>query len=133
MSVPNRTTRQELGERLVISSGFSHGYVERCPDVTEPCESIARALGAAGAINIQCRLVNGDVHVFEINPRLSGTTSLRAMVGYNEPDVLIRRHLLGEDVPARFVYETGRIHRSLMESFVPTEPGRAWKEASSTV
>jgi carbamoyl-phosphate synthase large subunit len=57
--------------------------------------------------------------VFEINPRFSGTTSIRAMVGYNEPDVLIRRHLLGEDVETRFPYGRGLVLRSLTETLIP--------------
>ena len=123
--VPNRTDRRDLGESLVISSGFSHGYIGPYPEVTGPCEQLAAALGVRGAVNIQCRLVDGAVQVFEINPRLSGTTSLRAMVGYNEPDVLLRRHVLGEVVPPRFPYRSARIHRSLIEKFVP-EPAQNW-------
>lgn len=117
-SVPNRSGRRELGARLVISSGVSHGYVGRFPDVTAQCKEIAAAIGAKGPINIQCRLVDGEVNVFEINPRFSGTTSIRAMVGYNEPDVLIRRHLLGEDIQVDFPYEEALVLRGLVESRV---------------
>lgn len=126
LRVPNRTGRSDLGEELVISSGFSHGYIGPYPEVTGPCERLAAALGVRGAVNIQCRLVDGVAQVFEINPRLSGTTSLRAMVGYNEPDVLLRRHVLGETVTPRFAYRSARIHRSLIEHFVPEEPATNW-------
>ncbi|MGQ0761916.1 MAG: ATP-grasp domain-containing protein [Acidobacteriota bacterium] len=115
IKVPNRTGHPELGTLLALSSGVSQGVVGRFPEVTEPCERIAEALGARGAINIQCRFVDGKVYVFEINPRFSGTTSLRAMVGYNEPDVLIRKHLLGENIPSHFSYHTGLITRGLSE------------------
>lgn len=115
MSVANRTDRKDLGPNLVISSGVSHGYIGRFPEVTEQCKNIARTIGAKGPINIQCRLVDGKVMVFEINPRFSGTTSLRAMVGYNEPDVLIRKHLLGTGVPVDFPYEEALILRGLVE------------------
>jgi carbamoyl-phosphate synthase large subunit len=116
ISVPNRTGRHELGDRLVISSGISHGYVGRFPEVTGQCEEIARALGVRGPINIQCRLVEGRVKVFEINPRFSGTTSLRAMMGYNEPDRLLGIHLLGEPIERRFRYREGLILRHLCET-----------------
>ena len=134
LRVANRTGRRDLGESLVISSGFSHGFIGPYPEVTGPCERLAAALGVKGAVNIQCRLVDGAVQVFEINPRLSGTTSLRAMVGYNEPDVLLRRHVLGETVPPRFPYRSARIHRSLIEKFVP-EPAQnwSWAEIKSTL
>lgn len=113
--VPNRTGRGDLGSTLVISSGISHGELGRFSEVTTPCMTIARVLGAASAINIQCRLVEGRVKVFEINPRFSGTTSLRAMVGYNEPDILIRKHVLGEQITPSFDYEEATILRSLIE------------------
>jgi carbamoyl-phosphate synthase large subunit len=131
MRVENRTGRDDLGPTLVLSSGFSHGSVERDEAVLSQCEAIAAALGTRGPLNIQCRVVDGIVQIFEINPRYSGTTSLRAMVGYNEPDLMIRRHLLGEELPVRFPYRTGRIHRRLVESFVSEVPAPAWTEAAA--
>ncbi len=114
-SVPNRTNRERLGSNLVISSGVSHGYVGRFNNVTEQCVEIAKKIGACGAINIQCRFVDGQVKVFEINPRFSGTTSLRAMMGYNEPDVLLRKHLFGEEFGTAFSYDEGAVLRGLVE------------------
>lgn len=117
-SVPNRTGLSNLGPRLLLSSGVSQGYIGRFSLVTEQCRTITQALGACGAVNVQCRLVDGQVKVFEINPRFSGTTSLRAMVGYNEPDVLIRRHLYGESIPADFHYQEKLIVRTLQEEVI---------------
>ena len=116
MGVTNRTSKVELGPNLIISSGVSQGEIGRFPKVTEQCKAIAKAIGAKGPINIQCRLVDGIVKVFEINPRFSGTTSLRAMVGYNEPDILMRKHIAGEDTPVDFLYDTAVILRSLIET-----------------
>jgi len=116
-SVANTTGRRELGPRLVISSGISQGEIDRFPEVAETCQAIAKAIGAKGPVNIQCRVVNRVVQVFEINPRFSGTTSLRAMVGYNEPDVLVRKHLLHETVPVGFPYGKGLILRNLTEHY----------------
>jgi carbamoyl-phosphate synthase large subunit len=116
MSAPNRTGRNELGSKLVISSGISQGEIGRFPEVSGKCEEIAAAFGTQGPTNIQCRMHKGEVYVFEINPRFSGTTSLRAMVGYNEPDVLVRKHVLGESVQARFPYGSGVIVRGLDET-----------------
>jgi carbamoyl-phosphate synthase large subunit len=118
IKVPNRSGRTELGPTLAISSGVSQGEIGRFPEVTHRCEEIALSLGACGPLNIQCRLVDGKIQVFEINPRFSGTTSLRAMVGYNEPDVLIRSHVLGEEVPDHFEYGHGVIVRSLAETLI---------------
>ncbi|MCU0650086.1 MAG: ATP-grasp domain-containing protein, partial [Gemmatimonadaceae bacterium] len=110
--------RTALGDTLVISSGVSQGEIGAFPDVTRPCETIATALGARGPLNVQCRMVDGDAWIFEINPRFSGTTSLRALVGYNEPDALISEHVLGRPVERRFRYGHGTILRGLDETLV---------------
>ncbi len=126
--VANTTGRSELGDRLVVSSGISHGCVGRFPEVTETCERIASALGVTGAVNIQCRLVDGEVYVFEINPRFSGTTSIRALMGYNEPDVLIRRDVLGEEIEQGFEYRSGLVLRSLTETVMSNSHVPDWTD-----
>ncbi len=107
------------GEMLVLSNGISQGRIGRFPEVTYECEEIAKKLGSRSAINIQLRFVNGKCMVFEINPRYSGTSSFRAMVGYNEPDIMIRKYLLGETIEPHFSYREGFIMRGLDETFLP--------------
>jgi carbamoyl-phosphate synthase large subunit len=121
INAPNRTARTDLGATLVISNGISQGEIGAFPEVTGTCEQIAAALGSRGPLNVQCRLVNGTVNVFEINPRFSGTTSLRAMAGYNEPDVLIRRHVLNELIEPHFKYRSCFILRGLSEALVEVD------------
>jgi carbamoyl-phosphate synthase large subunit len=118
--VKNRTGKRELGDVLALSSGISQGEIGSFPEVTAQCEAIALALGARGPLNIQCRLVDGAVNVFEINPRFSGTTSLRAMVGFNEPDLLIRRHVLQQTIRLPIEYQSGMIVRGLSELLIDT-------------
>lgn len=119
--VPNRTGRKDLGGSLVISSGVSQGVIGRWPEITAQCEEIAKSMTPTAPINIQCRIVDGVVLPFEINPRFSGTTSLRAMAGYNEPDVLIRRDVLGQQISTHFPYREMTIMRSLHENIIETE------------
>ncbi len=121
IKIPNRTTNSTLGDTLVISSGISQGLIGKFPSVTKPCEQIALRLGCRGAINIQCRYVEDRVYVFEINPRFSGTTSLRSMVGYNEPDILIRKHILGEHIAPHFNFTEGYIARGLDETLISSQ------------
>jgi carbamoyl-phosphate synthase large subunit len=113
--VPNRTGRSEFGSRLVISTGISQGHVADWPLVRAACEDMAASLLPTAPVNVQCRVADGVVVPFEINPRFSGTTSLRAMAGYNEPDILIRRDVLGQEVQARFPYKEMVILRGLEE------------------
>ena len=118
LRVANRTERADLGDILAISSGVSQGEIGRFEEITKPCREIAKKLGCTAALNIQCRIHNGQMYVFEINPRISGTSSLRAMVGYNEPDILIREKILGEEIVPDFSYRSGYIARGLLESYI---------------
>ena len=45
---------------------------------------ITEALGAVGPCNLQFRVVDGNVYVFEINPRFSGTSGVRYLYGFND-------------------------------------------------
>jgi len=113
MRIPNRGG----GSMLVVSSGISQGEFRDYPQVRQECERVALTLGSCGPLNIQCRVHNGETYVFEINPRLSGTTYLRALAGRNDPDILIRRHLLGDNAPLT-KYTEGLALRGLVEEVV---------------
>ena len=51
-----------------------------------------------GAINIQAKIVNEKPKIFEINARFSATSPLRAVAGINEPDIVFRNIVLGENI-----------------------------------
>jgi len=80
----------------IISSGISQGFVCHDENLQKQAENIAKLLKSTGPLNIQARVVNDKLLVFEINPRLSGTTSLRALAGYNEPYSMIKDQILGQ-------------------------------------
>jgi carbamoyl-phosphate synthase large subunit len=65
------------------------------PDILlEYIEKIAEKLKPNGVVNLQIRIDKmGIPKLFEINSRHSGTTYMRALLGYNEVDYLIRHHL----------------------------------------
>lgn len=128
IKVPNRTGRTELSPMLAISSGVSQGYIDHFPEVRRACEAIANALESRGPLNIQCRFVDGQLYPFEINPRFSGTTYIRALVGFNEPDLLIRHHVLNETLPDSVCYKFGQIVRGLQERYiVQPSPVKLWQ------
>lgn len=108
------------GEYLGISSGISQGEIGKFPQITNVCENIAEKLGCTASLNFQCRLEGDKVYIFEINPRFSGTTSLRALVGFNEPEILIDIHHFAEQIKPGFQYGNGVILRSLNETFIST-------------
>jgi carbamoyl-phosphate synthase large subunit len=87
------TTRTIDGRKYGLSTGYSQGYVIRDESLRKFCEDLALRIGARGPLNIQCRRQGDAIKVLEVHPRFSGTTSIRADVGFNEPDVLIENFL----------------------------------------
>jgi carbamoyl-phosphate synthase large subunit len=105
---------RRVGEMLVVSSGISQGVIEDAPEIRNACERIAAAMQSCGPLNVQLRVVDGVVYVFEINPRFSGTSGFRALAGFNEADLLIRHHVDGLPIQRPSVQE-GYALRSLRE------------------
>jgi carbamoyl-phosphate synthase large subunit len=85
------------GHHFALSTGYSQGFVIRHEEIQAFCENLACKIGIIGPANIQLRLHQGKMIIFEVHPRFSGTTSIRALVGFNEPDVLIRHFHSGEE------------------------------------
>lgn len=81
------------GKNYVLSTGYSQGFFVDQPDVKKYCELAAKKLGARGPFNIQCRRGKKGVYIFEVHPRFSGSASMRAEMGFNEPHILIRDFL----------------------------------------
>ena len=105
------------GRGCVVSSGYSQGYIDAFPELCRQAEHIAALIGSRGPINIQGRVRGGVLLPFEINPRFSASTYLRALAGFNEIDLLIRHAATGER-PARSAVKPGWYLRSLTENFV---------------
>ena len=106
------------GSDFLISSGYSQGHVDQYPEVTKTAIAIAQAIGSRGPINIQGRLDKERRFVpFEINPRFSASTHLRAMAGFNEVDHHLRQ-LLGLAGGAPLEIRPGWYMRGLTELFV---------------
>jgi carbamoyl-phosphate synthase large subunit len=105
------------GRGGVISSGYSQGYIGDYSELRHQAERIAVAVGSRGPINVQGRVRDGVLLPFEINPRFSASTYLRALAGFNEIDIFIRFMQSGvkpESVSIRY----GWYLRSLTEQYV---------------
>lgn len=66
------------------------------PEAKREAERIAGTLDCPGPCNIQLRMTERGPVCFEINPRFSGTTPIRAALGYNEVEAVLRHFLLKE-------------------------------------
>ena len=115
------STRQTIisksNEKYVISSGISQGLIDDFKEIREMAIKIASGLDVNGPVNIQCRKTDEGIIPFEINPRFSGTSSPRSLVGLNEPDIFCRYKLLNE-IPSEINYKYGYVVRGLVEKFI---------------
>ncbi|HEY3083508.1 MAG TPA: ATP-grasp domain-containing protein [Chloroflexota bacterium] len=80
-------TRSDAG---LISTGYSQGLIDDFPAVRAQAERVAAALGSVGPLNVQGRVRDGTLLPFEVNPRFSASTYLRALAGFNEVDLYLR-------------------------------------------
>lgn len=93
--IPSVTTiRRELNFGLTYKGILVHN-----PEIEEYSVKVVKALGALGPSNVQLRLTSRGPVAFEVNPRLSSTTPIRAHFGVNEPEMAIREYVLGEQLP----------------------------------
>lgn len=107
-------------EHGLISSGYSQGLIDDYPQVCKLAREIALAVNSEGPINVQGRVRNGTLIPFEINPRFSASSYLRALAGFNEIHYYIQ-HLLGQTSPVPKLLKPGYYLRSLSEQYVPID------------
>jgi carbamoyl-phosphate synthase large subunit len=93
----------------------------RFPEVRAVAGAIVSALGPLGPCNVQLRVRDGQPVPLEINPRFSGTTSVRARMGFNEVEAALRHFILGEPAPPLHDVGTGYALRYWNELYVPAE------------
>ena len=91
------TARREL-----LGGTTYRAWVADFPEVREMVEMIGAALRPLGSCNVQLRLTERGPVPFEINPRCSGTTPIRAYFGWNGPEAAVRKFVLGEEVQLSF-------------------------------
>jgi len=122
----------EAAGTLILKRSLMSGLSYRMEVVED--ESISacavaavRALGLVGAANVQLRRTVEGPKVFEVNPRFSSSTSVRAFFGFNEPECAIRYFYKGER-PSMRGFRRGYALRYWEEMFVgPDAPENAEK------
>jgi carbamoyl-phosphate synthase large subunit len=114
-----KSTEKIDADPYSISSGISQGFIGKYPAISEKCKQLALSLDSRGPMNFQLRLHDGRPTFFEVHPRFSGSTSIRAEAGFNEPDVVLRSFLFGETF-GRLDYVRDVVAiRSLEQALVP--------------
>lgn len=85
-----------------IKNGQTYkALIDDYKEIRRASEEAAMKLGGIGAINIQVKIVGNKPKIFEINPRFSATCPMRSVAGINEPDIVFRNSILGEEINIR--------------------------------
>lgn len=73
-----------------LKFGLSYrGTIFEDEGISDYCLKVAQAISSCYSVNVQFKIVGGRPYAYEINPRLSSTTSVRAHFGFNEPDMML--------------------------------------------
>lgn len=114
----DNTVISSIALKRTLIAGASGLMVKKdFKDIREYCEKIALLLKPQSSINIQARLVGKKLYVFELNPRFSSTTPIRAGLGVNEVDILIEHYFLGKKFDKIEAQKEGVIMRCFQEVY----------------
>lgn len=120
--VVNRTGKNVLSSismRKTIKQGQTYkAFVDDFYDIRKSSEETALKIGCRGSINIQAKMAENVPKIFEINPRFSATCPIRAVAGVNEPDIVFRNFVLGEEIKID-TYQKFMCMRYWNEVYVP--------------
>ena len=100
-TLKNGETAGAISMKRELAAGITYrAWVSQNPIVNEHAIAVVKALRPFGPCNVQLRLTARGPVTFEINPRFSSTTSIRAHFGYNEVEMAIRDLVFNEPVSA---------------------------------
>lgn len=91
------------------------------PEIREQVMKIAQALRPRGPCNVQLRLTGHSAVCFEINVRFSGTTPVRARLGFNEVEAALRHFVLGEPAEDFPIIRSGMVMRYWNEMYISSD------------
>ncbi len=91
------------------------------PKIREEATRIVAAIKPMGPCNIQMIVSNEKPTCFEINMRFSGTTPIRARLGFNEVEAAIRNYVLNESIEDFPLIKHGMALRYWNEMYIDSQ------------
>jgi carbamoyl-phosphate synthase large subunit len=104
--------------RELLQGTTYRAEVGEFPEIKAEACRIAAALKPMGPCNIQLRISDGKPTCFEINMRFSGTTPMRARLGFNDVEATLRHYVLGEEIEDLPLITKGIILRYWNEMYI---------------
>ena len=106
--------------RSLKNGNTSLAFLENYEDVDNFVNKVTEALQPFGPTNFQLRLTDKGPVIFEINPRFSGTTPIRALFGVNEVETTIEAALFN-NFNQKFIKKPGVVIRYMENEFIEWE------------
>jgi carbamoyl-phosphate synthase large subunit len=83
-------------KRALRSGETVAGYLVKDEETIAYLSKIALTTGIHGPVNFQYRVHDDKLYIFEINPLFSGTTAVRATLGFNSVELAVASFVRGE-------------------------------------
>tara|TARA_B100001564_G_C20654755_1_gene678598 strand:+ start:567 stop:1610 length:1044 start_codon:yes stop_codon:yes gene_type:complete len=87
-----------IAKRRLLNGTSWITEVKEFPKIRKLIKKIAEKINHVGSMNIQLRQSKKGPVPFEFNARFSGTTSIRAKFGFNEPEMFIKNFYLNKNI-----------------------------------
>lgn len=114
----DRTFRSTILIERELKFGLSYrGTIFEDEQLSSYCLKVAEIISSYYSINVQFKIHEGKPCAYEINPRLSSTTSVRAHFGFNEPDMILHE-LQGRLEDAVLARRSGQFTRYWQEHYL---------------
>lgn len=104
-------------KREIKGGNTYRGIIDSFDEVRKAVENVARKFNPYGPSNFQMRLTERGPVTFEINPRFSGTTGMRAYYQFNEPEAVINYAFYNKKAPMH--HKNGIVMRYMNEVYAP--------------
>lgn len=105
--------RFRIGDKsYAISSGITQGEVVHDENIAIQAQNIAKCLNSCGPLNLQGMIVDQQFLLIDAHPTITGSVSIRALAGYNEPENFLREKILRQ-VP-KYTYRNIQVVRKLI-------------------
>jgi carbamoylphosphate synthase large subunit len=105
--------------RLLADGRTIQARIVQDPALDYFIQTFAAKFPFEGPLNLQLRMdADGHPRTFEVNPRLSGSTSMRVAVGFNDPERVLEHWLFDTSI-VRAQCNCATVYRYLTQLVVP--------------
>lgn len=111
--------------RTLKNGNTQQAFCERTEEIDAYIRKLTLSLKPYGPLNFQLILTERGPVVFEINPRFSGTTPIRALFGVNEVEAVIRK-LTGLKIKGAYTEKEGVVIRYFENQYIPWDQYRTF-------